>query len=931
MTQSDTHNNQGTEAASALLKLSAERVETDPLTNSVFDLALKNFSDILADKAALERMETTIDDVHLKLAKERAAKIQHLHFPETSYKESLNSALDALAVKGWLDFKTTLEKTTGGFVFTAHPTFALPLETRVALAEYSESPSDKTLETLTTTTKIDARAWSDSISLKGEHDETQTALRNAQSAMRAYIEMVYAVARAHFPENWRDLRPAVPSLASWVGYDLDGRTDIDWWQSMALRLTEKAEQLARYATRLEALAALPDLAAKLHRASALSAKTATYFEEDLSDPDKLLVAAKFLTNDHPDRIISADIIIAQILAEVKGADDTKATALLTLATEVEALQLGTARIHLRVNAAQVRAVIMRDLGLETSDNDLGRLVLQKLSDRAEGIKERPANFAELFLEKSTARRQIMMCAIWLQHIDAGSPIRFLIAEAENPATVMGVLYMAKQFGIDKSLDISPLFETPDALETGGRFIERLLEEPEYLAYIRTRGQLSIQLGFSDAGRFIGQIAANMAIERIHNLIANALYDVDPTISLLIFNTHGESMGRGAYPGSFADRFEHCITCWTRSRARSRNQHFIHEISFQGGDGFLHFASEGLASTTFMAWCHHHLTAFEDCSADPFYQDTDFTWDIYRRLRYWQTTLFADKDYGFLLNNFATQFLVRAGSRQRRRSGNAGGPRALRAISHNATLQQLGVPVNTASGLGSALRLETERLIGLLNRSTRMRHLMNLALKARLRTSLPVLRGYAQVYDPATWTAIARHTRSDEGGACERVYRAFRGGEVANSLNNMASHYSFDLMKFDRILAALDDAPSTEQRHDGRMNIHILHGLRQALMMYALYLAGCLPFLSGRHDASRSDFMELVTQMRLDEAQALLSEIFPTSSPELEKLSSIAGDEGVQLEMGYDKLNADIIAPLGEVQKLMHKITLALAHAYGAYG
>ena len=441
-------------------------------------------------------------------------------------------------------------------------------------------------------------------------------------------------------------------------------------------------------------------------------------------------------------IISADTILAAIDEALSAASDEIAQALLVLRAEVTALQLGTARIHLRLNAAQVRTVISRDLGLETEDSRLGRIALKRLTDLAKTVEQQPVGLADIYLEQSTARRQFMMCALMLNTIDAGSPIRFLIAESENPATVMGALYLARQYGVDSSLDISPLFETPEALGTGGRFIERLLEEEEFLKYLRSRGHLSIQLGFSDAGRFIGQVAANMAIERIHNLISRALANKDNSLGLLIFNTHGESMGRGAWPGTFTDRFNHALSPWTRANAKRRGVHLIHEVSFQGGDGFLHFATPGIASATYAAFSAHLLSEPDLDVKDPFYTRTDYVWDFYRTLRNWQEELYNDADYARLLSDFATNFLVKAGSRQRRRSSGPGGPRSLRAISHNATLQQLGVPVNTAAGIGTAAGRESDRLIDLTNASPRMRGLILLALRARVLTSVPALRAYA---------------------------------------------------------------------------------------------------------------------------------------------------------------------------------------------
>ncbi|HCJ18662.1 MAG TPA: phosphoenolpyruvate carboxylase, partial [Hyphomonas sp.] len=336
------------------------------------------------------------------------------------------------------------------------------------------------------------------------------------------------------------------------------------------------------------------LTQRLKTASEDTARHAALFAADLTDPDNLVPAANALTEHSKRNVLDASEILDVLDSVIPEAEDSLAADLMAVRAQVEALQLGTARIHLRVNAAQVRTVINRDLGLQTEDRELGRLALAELAQKARKSKPVQVNFADLFLEQSTARRQFMMCAQILKHIDSGSVIRFLIAESENPATVMGALYLARQYGVDDKLDISPLFETPEALETGGRFIERLLEEPEFLAYVQQRGYLSIQLGFSDAGRFIGQVAADMAIERIHNLIARALAAKGVNVDLLIFNTHGESMGRGAWPGTFEQRFDHLLTPWTRGGARARGLQLRHEVSFQGGDGFLHFANPALA-------------------------------------------------------------------------------------------------------------------------------------------------------------------------------------------------------------------------------------------------------------------------------------------------------------------------------------------------
>ena len=182
-----------------------------------------------------------------------------------------------------------------------------------------------------------------------------------------------------------------------------------------------------------------------------------------------------------------------------------------LAGLLQATGLGTSHIHLRVNAVQInnafRAFVhepwTRDL---TERQALGA----HRRDDPHGQAGRRVNFETLDLETATAIRQFALAAQIAKHVDRDTPIRYLIAECESPATILIALFFAKLFGVEKIVDISPLFETPAALETGPRLIERLLAEEAYRDYVRSRGRLCVQTGYSDAGRFIGQIAAGLA-------------------------------------------------------------------------------------------------------------------------------------------------------------------------------------------------------------------------------------------------------------------------------------------------------------------------------------------------------------------------------------------------------------------------------------
>ncbi|HBF90065.1 MAG TPA: phosphoenolpyruvate carboxylase, partial [Hyphomonas atlantica] len=423
-------------SAQLFLREQAARIEIDPLTNSVFALAQTLFRDLERGDAKISDLSKLADEVHLDLIEERAERFRDQHSggkAKTAW-ASLTEELEALAGQGFEAFKARVEQSTGGIVFTGHPTFALSRDLRTALADHVVSATKTSRTALQRQIRADSRAWNQQISLQGEHDEVQDAVEHAANAQLAYASVLISVARKAFPDDWRSLKIYVPTIACWVGYDLDGRADIHWSQSLTFRLTEKAVQLGRYAAQLEAISGsqkigpLAKLTQRLKTAAEDTAGHAALFAADLTDPDNLVPAANALTAPSKRNVLDASEIVDVLDEVIATAEDGLAAKLMAIRAQVEALQLGTARIHLRVNAAQVRTVINRDLGLQTEDRELGRLALAELAQKARKSKPVQVNFADLFLEQSTARRQFMMCAQILKHIDAGSVIRFLIAE-----------------------------------------------------------------------------------------------------------------------------------------------------------------------------------------------------------------------------------------------------------------------------------------------------------------------------------------------------------------------------------------------------------------------------------------------------------------------------------------------------------------------
>ena len=180
------------------------------------------------------------------------------------------------------------------------------------------------------------------------------------------------------------------------------------------------------------------------------------------------------------------------------------------------------------------------------------------------------------------------------------------------------------------------------------------------------GGLSIQTGFSDAGRFIGQLPAALAIERLQGRLARAMARHGLTdVAALIFNTHGESMGRGGHPADMADRLTWPMSVWARRQFADAGIRTELEASFQGGDGYLFFRTPELALATLTRIAEVEMRALPE-ERDPFYTRTDLSLDFYRGIRRVQRDFMGSRTYARSLTAFGLGLLVETGSRKSRR-------------------------------------------------------------------------------------------------------------------------------------------------------------------------------------------------------------------------------------------------------------------------
>lgn len=908
------------------------RTEETPLFNPVFQLSLDLSREIEGGRLSLDECAGLIADLECRALKHRAAHLNRLIAP-VAPAANADALAALLATEDFAAFKAQWESPGLHAVFTAHPTFLLsPAETEsVAQAAGSDDPVGETLCVVP--------GPRPEITLAYEHDEAMRAIAHAQDARDTIVAQVLAHAQAQWPDRWTDLAPLPFRFASWVGYDMDGRTDIKWSASIAFRLSEKAQRLARYVTALDAIDPDHPLLDELRPSAAYAADRARDFAADLDDPAALSLAANRLTAGDPRKLLSLARFIDALEAEARDAGGDRAIALKTLAAAMRADGLGMGWIHFRVNAKQLHNGIRRrldpegllDLGSKGAIVHLRRAIAQVTPLRS--------NFAALAIEASTAIRQFLAMAQILHHIDADAPIRMLVAECEEPATVLSALYFARLFGIDDKVDVSPLFETESALEHGGRFLDALLAEEDYRSYARRRGRVSVQTGFSDAGRFVGQIPASLAIERLQGRLAKAMALNGLTdVAALVFDTHGESMGRGAHPASMADRLEWPLSPWARGQFAKLGVTLEPEVSFQGGDGYLFFATPELALATLTRIAALCPSAAPQPVDDPFYTRTDLSLDFYRAIRDHQHHHLESRTYSRAVTAFGLGLLNPTGSRVSRRQSDLSADRdmnlrQIRAIPHNAILQQLGYPVNVIAGVGSAADGNHEELGQMLAASPRGRQLLRLVRHANALASVKTMAAWAELFNSAYWASRPYRGVEDHlAPACETLAEYLVKDDRNGVFRRLASRLRVDALKLARLLAQVPDDGLATGDEELRRLIGACQALRLALLKHMFIRAVSIPAFSRANDVSREDVMEMVFTLRVDEALAQLRRAYPTNFPRLGDFAvKEPSDYPDGTDEGYEAIRRDFIDPIERAHGLSLRITRAVANLFGAHG
>ncbi|RVT92018.1 phosphoenolpyruvate carboxylase [Rhodovarius crocodyli] len=906
------------------LHATREAADQDPFGDPVLAIALSISRRLDDGRLDLDKVAGVIQSLADAAAGDRAARMRAYVGPASDFRDVAERLIrpdpDDSPIP-FARFREALEHPRFAAVFTAHPTFSLPRATADALARAASGEPLPTGLTHRPTAPT----------LMDEFIQANAAITRGRDALDELAAALFEAGHAVWGDRVLQLAPRPIILSSWVGYDTDGRTDIHWYDTLRLRLTMKRLQLERLAAQL---APLGEAAAPLRErlAEALSAVGAQIAASpDNQEPGAVQTFATTLIDRREAALTDTAPLAALFDAAIMAAPEEERQALAVARAGLLAHGLALAHTHVRLNAAQIHNALRQRLGLAEAPNDMAsrRGVLAQINTALAEVKAQPVDFGALMGEQASAARLMMTVAQIVKHVDASQPVRFLIAETETGYTLLAALWLARQFGIEDRVEISPLFETAEALERGERVLEEALRSPHFRDYLRKHGRMTLQFGYSDSGRYVGQLAASYLAERLKLRLAEQLRRHGLTgIELVLFDTHGESIGRGGHPTSLADRFDYLSPPAVRLSLARAGLWLREETAFQGGDGYMLFGTPVMARAT-IARIAEHSFASPPATPDPIYAESDWGADFFATARAAVQDLVEDPGYAALLGAFGPGMLDRTGSRPAaRQSDGMGGaarishPSQLRAIPNNAILHQLGWLANTLHGLGRAAIANPDAFQDLRSRSPRFARAVDLATHAAAVSDMGVLRAAVDTLDPGSWLDRAGFTtRPGRREALMAVAEALEKLGLSSDVRRMFRRLQADALN---LRACWPELPRMADR------LVLLHALRLSLVQRIWLLAVEVPEFSPRHGATRASLIARILQLDVEPVLAILAEVFPAAP---DPAAGLDFGEAAPPRTGtsYAREHRVIFEPMRRLFALSRECSAAITHEVGAFG
>ena len=361
--------------------------------------------------------------------------------------------------------------------------------------------------------------------------------------------------------------PTMVRFGSWAGGDMDDNPDVPAKPIRETLARQKALVLNLYHRECGSLARhLSQSASRVEVSETLRARSAFYTghfphaahaipARHREMPYRVflaLVAARLRATheesafpyESPDEFIEDIDILADSLRANKGSNSGLFAAQ-RLRRRADTFGFHIATLDIRQNALVHRRVVgegLREQGWLEASIEERTARLQAALERRESPMGRLS---------SDARRTLAVFQT-IAHCRRKYGVRsigpYIVSTTHGPDDVLSVLLLARwgdlgTKGLPVPLDVVPLFETIEDLESSSAILERLLQDESYRAHLEHRGSRQmVMVGFSDSNRDGGVASARWTLQNAQRDLVTTLQRFG--ITLTLFHGRGSTLSRG---------------------------------------------------------------------------------------------------------------------------------------------------------------------------------------------------------------------------------------------------------------------------------------------------------------------------------------------------------------------------------------------------
>jgi len=416
-------------------------------------------------------------------------------------------------------------------------------------------------------------------------DEVRTGLYFVESVFWSALPAIYAdldqALASHYPEVVSP--PSWLRLASWMGGDRDGNPNVTHEITAetlrlhrGLAVESHRRTLQEIARRLsmsgERLPPSPELAAWIESRRPLPSHVKYIEQRYAAEPYRLVLSllaadlAEASNDDMTARLLGraphqARIRINDLLAPVEliaGTlpDSLRRDVLDKVQRQLNIFGLQVMRLDIREESSRYNTVVDETLRALNITNDfLGMpdkerltLLVELLSAPLPELSEHPGITPAS--TETFALFQLVTRVREVYGVELLGPV--VISMCRSAADVLSVLLLARWTGCEKAMQIVPLFETIDDLQSAPSVLEEMFSLPLYREHLETcHNEQVVMIGYSDSNKDGGYLTANWALYQGQERIAKVAKEHN--IMLTLFHGRGGTIARGGGPANRAIR------------------------------------------------------------------------------------------------------------------------------------------------------------------------------------------------------------------------------------------------------------------------------------------------------------------------------------------------------------------------------------------